>query len=111
LIEWGHVDWLIMTVLLALGTGRRKIQAMINALRLPDRFTDQAQRFYSLALNNNFVRGRRTNYVVSACLYIVCRMEKTSHMLIDFSDLLQVSFSLFPSKLKSRASVVDQAKC
>lgn len=67
---------------------------MINALKLPDRFTDQAQRFYSLALNNNFVRGRRTNYVVSACLYIVCRMEKTSHMLIDFSDLLQVSLSL-----------------
>ena len=71
--------------------GRRKIQAIINALKLPDRFTDMAQRFYTLALNSNFVRGRRTNYVVAACLYIVCRREKTSHMLIDFSDLLQVN--------------------
>ncbi|KAK9898175.1 BRF1-domain-containing protein [Cystobasidium minutum MCA 4210] len=80
-----------------IANGRRKIQAMINALKLPDRFTDQAQRFYSLALNNNFVRGRRTNYVVSACLYIVCRMEKTSHMLIDFSDLLQVNVFILGS--------------
>lgn len=70
--------------------GRRKIQALINALKLPERFIDQAQRFYVLALSNNFVRGRRTNYVIAACLYVVCRIEKTSHMLIDFSDLLQV---------------------
>jgi transcription factor IIIB subunit 2 len=38
----------------------------------------------------NFVQGRRTQYVVAACLYSACRVDKTSHMLIDFSDLLEV---------------------
>jgi len=75
---------------MSLSPGRRKIQQVVNALRLPDRFVDMAQRFYSLALSTNFVRGRRTNYLIAACLYIVCRIEKTSHMLIDFSDLIQV---------------------
>lgn len=42
----------------------------------------------------NFVQGRRTQYVVAACLYSACRMEKTSHMLIDFSDLLEVRLAV-----------------
>jgi len=44
-----------------------------------------------LALNNNFTKGRRTEVVAAVCLYVVCRQEKSSQMLIDFSDLLQVS--------------------
>jgi transcription factor IIIB subunit 2 len=35
--------------------------------------------------------GRRTAHVVAACLYIVCRREKTPHLLIDFSDVLQIN--------------------
>lgn len=60
-------------------------------MKLPDRFVDVAQRWYTLALNSNFVRGRRTDYIIAACLYIVCRTEGTSHQLIDFSDELRVS--------------------
>ena len=52
---------------------------------------DSALRFYTLALNNNFTRGRRVLYVVAACVYIVCRLEKKEQMLIDFSDLMQAS--------------------
>lgn len=36
-------------------------------------------------------QGRKTEFVVAACLYIVCRYEKTSHMLLDFADALQVN--------------------
>ncbi|KAK4704857.1 transcription factor IIIB 90 kDa subunit, partial [Phenoliferia sp. Uapishka_3] len=67
------------------------IQALAVALRLPDRLADAGQRYFNLAVNMNFTKGRRTQYVVAACLYSACRMEKTSHMLIDFSDLLEIN--------------------
>ena len=35
-------------------------------------------------------RGRKSTHVIAACVYITCRTEGTSHMLIDFSDILQV---------------------
>ena len=28
---------------------------------------------------------------MAACMYIVCRYDKTSHMLLDFADILQVN--------------------
>lgn len=82
-------------------SGRRRIQNLAMALKLPERLADSAQRYYNLAVNMNFVQGRRTGYVVAACLYCACRMEKTSHMLIDFSDLLEVSHSTLPSRTSS----------
>ena len=36
------------------------------------------------------VRGRKSTHVIAACVYITCRTEGTSHMLIDFSDILQI---------------------
>lgn len=75
---------------LTTGAGRREIQSLAHGLNLPDRLADAGQRYFNLAVNMNFVQGRRTKYVVAACLYSACRMDKTSHMLIDFSDLLEV---------------------
>ncbi|KAK9719514.1 transcription factor TFIIIB subunit brf1, variant 2 [Basidiobolus ranarum] len=62
---------------------------------------EAAQRYFNLAIANNFLQGRKTQNVVAACLYVVCRMEKTSHMLIDFSDILQTNvFTLGSTFLK-----------
>lgn len=50
---------------------------------------------------NRFTRGRRSDHVAAVCLYAVCRTEKSSHMLIDFSDILQVNvFTLGATFLK-----------
>ncbi|CAG8608137.1 8483_t:CDS:2 [Paraglomus brasilianum] len=81
--------------------GRRKIQQLGSALKLSEHHMDAAQRYFNLAITNNFIQGRKTVHVVAACLYIVCRIEKTSHMLIDFSDILQVNvFTLGSTFLK-----------
>ncbi|KAG0257876.1 transcription factor TFIIIB subunit brf1 [Actinomortierella ambigua] len=72
-----------------LENARRKIQNMAVALRLNEHHAEVAQRYFNLAISNNFIQGRRSDHVVACCLYIVCRMEKTPHMLIDFSELLQ----------------------
>ena len=70
---------------------KKRIQGVGMTLGLNEHHIDQAHRWYILALQHQFTRGRRANYIVAACLYIVCRMEKTPHMLLDFSDVLQTN--------------------
>ncbi|PWW76852.1 BRF1-domain-containing protein [Tuber magnatum] len=71
--------------------GRRKIVQLAGAVNCPEHFADHAQRWFTLSVTHNFNRGRKTQFVVACCLYIVCRLEKSSHMLIDFSDILNVN--------------------
>ena len=52
--------------------------------------TVPAHRLYKIALQRGFTRGRRTNQVAAACLYLVCRQDSKPFLLIDFSDSLQV---------------------
>lgn len=52
-------------------------------------FVDAGHRLYILALDNNFTHGRKTQHVLAACLYIVCRRERSSHLLIDFAEKLR----------------------
>ena len=71
--------------------GRDAIHRIATALRISERYVDSAQRYFNLALAHNFTRGRKTEFVAASCLYIACRMDKTSHMLIDFSEILQLN--------------------
>lgn len=71
--------------------GRRKISQVAATLKLGSHHIEAAQRLFMLAVQHNFIQGRKTQNVIAACLYIVCRREKTPHLLIDFSDVLQVS--------------------
>ena len=36
-------------------------------------------------------RGRKTDYVIAACIYLVCRTENIPHMLLDLSDIVSVN--------------------
>ena len=74
-----------------LHNGRRRIQEVASRLRLGGHYVDAAHRLFTIAVEKNFVQGRRTTHVVAACLYIACRQEKSQHMLIDFSDALQIN--------------------
>ncbi|KAL3934563.1 MAG: hypothetical protein SGBAC_009742 [Bacillariaceae sp.] len=74
-----------------LARGRQKIQDVASRLRLGNHFIDAAHRYFTIAVEKAFVQGRQTLHVVAACLYIACRQEKSQHMLIDFSDALQVN--------------------
>jgi transcription factor IIIB subunit 2 len=77
---------------LTLANGRRRIVALAGAVGLTgEHYVDAAYRWYALALQHQFTRGRRGPNVIAACLYIVCRQEKTPHMLLDFADVLSTS--------------------
>lgn len=74
-----------------LAQARRIIAQVSSTLRLQSSFVDRAYRLYQIALDKNFVFGRRQMHVVATCLYTICRQEKSPHLLIDFSDALQVN--------------------
>ena len=74
-----------------INNGRRSISQLAATLKLNQHFVDSAHRLFLLAIQRNFVQGRRAQNVVAACLYIVCRREKSPHLLIDFSDVLQTN--------------------
>ncbi|KAJ2345883.1 transcription factor TFIIIB subunit brf1, partial [Coemansia sp. RSA 2618] len=76
---------------MTLYNSRRRIQRIATALQLSEHFIESAQRYFMLALNQRTTQGRRAMYVSAACLYIACRQEKNSVMLIDFTDVLHVS--------------------
>ena len=75
---------------LAFNNGQRHISQLATALKLGEHQQEAAQRYFMLAVQHNFIQGRRTQHVIAACLYTVCRKEKSPHLLIDFSDVLQV---------------------
>lgn len=50
-----------------------------------------AYNFFKMCVSRNFTRGRVRSHVVAACLYMTCRLENTSHLLLDFSDITQVN--------------------
>eukprot|EP00127_Corallochytrium_limacisporum_P003643 Clim_evm31s151 gene=Clim_evmTU31s151 len=71
--------------------GLREIKELASKLKMSNHHVDAAYRYFRLALQHNFVQGRKTRVVVAACLYMICRKERTPHMLLDFADLLQVN--------------------
>lgn len=71
--------------------GRRRLGHLVSALKLQSRHTDSALRLFRLAVERNFHKGRKMANVCCACLYVVCRMEKSPHMLLDFSDILETN--------------------
>ena len=81
----------------AFTNGQRHISQLAQALRLAEHHQEAAQRLFMLAVQHNFIQGRRTQHVIAACLYTVCRREKTPHLLIDFSDVLQTNVYLLGS--------------
>jgi transcription factor IIIB 90 kDa subunit len=67
---------------------------------LPDSVITTAERHLTLAYQYSFTKGRHIEHVIAVCLYMGCKEAKTSHMLIDFADLLRVSIlALYTSLL------------
>ncbi|XP_076441764.1 transcription factor IIIB 90 kDa subunit-like [Babylonia areolata] len=74
-----------------LQNAKRKIQEVADQLRISNYCQDVAFNYFKMVLKKNLTRGRKSTHVVASCLYIVCRKEGLPHMLLDFSDVLQVN--------------------
>ncbi|XP_036065756.1 transcription factor IIIB 90 kDa subunit isoform X1 [Oryzias melastigma] len=70
---------------------KQNINTLGHQLQMNQHCLDTAFNFYKMALNKRLTSGRKSSYVIAACLYLVCRTEGTPHMLLDLSDVLQVN--------------------
>ncbi|OVA11333.1 Transcription factor TFIIB [Macleaya cordata] len=68
--------------------GRDEMENMVVSLNVAGGVIDEASRYYKIAVDRNFTRGRRTSLVAAACVYITCRENKKPYLLIDFSEYL-----------------------
>ncbi|KAL3098432.1 hypothetical protein niasHS_003785 [Heterodera schachtii] len=71
--------------------GRKRIQEISNQLHINQHCTDLAFGFFKMCVTKNLTRGRLRSHIVVACLYMACRSENTSHLLLDFSDATQIN--------------------
>lgn len=71
--------------------GKKLINEIASQLRIGTHISDTAFNFFKMAVTRNFTRGRPRAYVVASCLYMSCRIANTPHLLLDFSDVTQVS--------------------
>lgn len=86
---------------ITLENAKRRIKGIGQQLRLNNHCVTTAFNFYKMALSRRLTYGRRQNNVYAACLYMTCRIEGTSHMLLDLSDATQVNiFELGKTYLK-----------
>ncbi|KAM4522087.1 transcription factor IIIB 90 kDa subunit-like [Odontesthes bonariensis] len=97
-----------------LQSGKRQILQLGSQLQLNQHCLDTAFNFFKLVVSKHLTRGRKTEHVIAACLYLVCRTEGTPHMLLDLSDLLQVNvyilgktFLLLARELCINAPAID----
>ncbi|KAH0546796.1 transcription factor IIIB 90 kDa subunit-like isoform X1 [Cotesia glomerata] len=69
---------------------RKGITHLCQQLHLKPYNIEMSVNFYKMALAKNLTRGRKQAHNHAACVYITCRTERTSHLLIDISDVLQI---------------------
>ncbi|KAG2289792.1 hypothetical protein Bca52824_049396 [Brassica carinata] len=55
-----------------------------------DDVVNMASRLFDMAADQNFTKGRRSELVLSSCLYLACRKKELAVLLIDFSSYLRV---------------------
>lgn len=69
---------------------RQGITHLSHQLHLNNHCIDTACNFFKMALMRHLTRGRKNTHIYAACVYITCRTEGTSRMLLRFRK--QVSF-------------------
>jgi len=74
---------------LAVQRGVEKMSFVADRLQLPQELQKAGKRMYDLAVRLRFNAGRPTLMLGCACLYIVCRQNRSPHLLIDFSDVVR----------------------
>nr|AAF72066.1 RNA polymerase III transcription factor BRF [Drosophila melanogaster] len=80
---------------------KKDITLLCQQLQLSQHYADTALNFFKMALGRHLTRGRKSTHIYAACVYMTCRTEGTSHLLIDISDVQQIcSYELGRTYLK-----------
>jgi transcription initiation factor TFIIB len=86
--DWGERD--LSSIERNLKEAMPELMRIGGFLELPNVVKDEASRIYRFALERSFIRGRRIDYVIAACIYAACRnydIPRTLDEIADASDL------------------------
>ncbi|KAF7700656.1 Transcription factor IIIB 60 kDa subunit [Cucumispora dikerogammari] len=70
---------------------KNTLKSICSPIGLGEDHALSALKWYKLSLQYNLSRGKSILYTLSACVYLVCRLEKSPHLLMDFSVLLRIN--------------------
>uniref|UniRef100_A0A665X5N3 Transcription factor IIIB 90 kDa subunit n=1 Tax=Echeneis naucrates TaxID=173247 RepID=A0A665X5N3_ECHNA len=92
-----------------LQNGKRQIQQLGSQLQLNQHCLDTAFNFFKMVVNKHLTRGRKTEHVIAACLYLVCRTEGTPRILAVAVNvyILGKTFLLLARELCINAPAID----
>lgn len=68
-----------------------ELSRMASALGIPKPIQETAALIYRKASDGNFIRGRSTEGIMTACLYAACKQYKVSRTLDEISEVSRVS--------------------
>jgi transcription factor IIIB subunit 2 len=71
----------------------RKMNQISLSLKLSKKIVKEALDLFKSTLFTNIIKSKRGDISIVSCLYFVCRKRKTPHLMIDFSDLSQISIN------------------
>lgn len=83
----------------SIDAARRGMLAIARDLEISDDIVEMALGVFKLALGMNAISGTRT-VTLCACLYAVCRRERTSHVIYDFAEATRDSPHAILSQMK-----------
>lgn len=75
---------------LTLQKGLCRLNVIADRMQLNMGIQEAARRMYQLAAQMSFTSGRPLKLVAVACLYVVCRRNRSPHLMVDFSDEIRV---------------------
>lgn len=75
---------------ISISKGIQKITMIADRLQLNSRIQMAGTRMFRLAQQMGFNHGRPTKHIACACLYVSCRQNRSPHLLLDFSDVMQI---------------------
>ena len=72
--------------------GRLAIEALAHSLQVRQAVIDQAFGWYKLAMNHNFIQGRRMRNVAAVAIYMAARRQpENTLMLMDLAEKIQTN--------------------
>ena len=63
-------------------SANKNIKRIAAQMSIAKAHVDAAFNYFKMALDLNMTRGRKSEHVLAACLYLVCRSIPTSHILL-----------------------------
>lgn len=80
-----------------LKNAKRRIGDLCASMHLSNHLAETAHNFFKMALSRNLTRGRKSQNIDAACVYITCRTEGTArkHYNVIDKPFQPIKFSMF----------------